>query len=270
MDHRNTLNNLTGKEWLRFLKSWYVFDALQKDLREERKISEECNQHPATFSPTMIAEWIKFFTKPGMVVLDPFVGIGSTLVACERTGRKGIGIELNSQFKHICEKRVPKKHIIIKGDVRNIDEMNIPEIDYCITSPPYGDMLHKIDVNQKVRLKKNLKTRYGDDTRDLGNIRDYNLFLDNICLVFDKIFDKLRDGAYLTIIIQNVIDRSVMLPLAWELAIKLSRKPYRYVLKKEKLWCQDHKPLHPFGYPYAWVSNTHHHYCLVFRKEGIS
>jgi hypothetical protein len=58
-----------------------------------------------------------------------------------------------------------------------------------------------------------------------------------------------------------------MVPFAWDLAIRLSKPPYRYVLKKEKIWCQDHKVLHPFGYPYAWVSNTHHHYCLVFRKE---
>jgi len=57
-----------------------------------------------------------------------------------------------------------------------------------------------------------------------------------------------------------------MIPFAWDLALRLTTQG-RYILKKEKIWCQDHKPLHPYGYPYAWVSNTFHHYCIVFRKE---
>lgn len=267
VDPRNKLNDLTSKEWVKFLRSWFIFDALKSDLEEERRTTEECKQHPATFSPTMVSDFILFFTKRGMKVFDPFVGIGSTLVACDRTGRLGYGVDINPKFIEIAMKRTAKNQTIILGDALELDKMNLPQMDFCITSPPYWCMLHKIDVNQKVRIKKGLATKYSDLSNDLGNISDYNLFLERICTVFDHVYDLLRSKAYLAIITQNIIDEGTMMPFAWELAVKLSNQPHKFKLKKEKIWCQSHKHLHPFGYPYAWVSNTHHHYCLIFRKE---
>ena len=116
IDPRNKLNDLDGKEWIKFLKSWFVFDALKSDLAEEKAITKDTKDHPATFSPTMIADFIKFFTKRNMKVLDPFVGIGTTLVACDRTGRKGIGVEINPKYLKIAQKRITKKQIIDWSD----------------------------------------------------------------------------------------------------------------------------------------------------------
>ena len=45
------------------------------------------------------SNFISFFTKSGQSVIDPFAGIGTTLVACQRTKRKGIGIELNKKYQ---------------------------------------------------------------------------------------------------------------------------------------------------------------------------
>jgi len=266
VDPRNKLNDLSSKEWTKFLRSWFIFDALHSDLAEERTVTVECQQHPATFSPTMMSEFILFFTKETMNVLDPFLGIGSTLVACDRTNRIGYGIDINAKFVDISIKRTTTRQTIILGDATEIDKMNLPPIDYCITSPPYWNMLHKIDVNQEKRLKKGLATRYSDLREDLGNISDYDTFVKSLLAIFGKVYDVLRPGAYLSIITQNIINGGVMTPFAWDLAIKMTTD-LKYVLKKEKIWCQDHKHLHPFGYPYAWVSNTHHHYCLNFRKE---
>jgi len=265
-DSRNKLNDLTAKEWTKFLRSWFVFDALRSDLKEERMVTKECQQHPATFSPTMISDFILFFTKTGMRVLDPFVGIGSTLVACDRTDRIGYGVDVNPKFVEIAVKRTTDQQKIVLGDASNLDKMGLPEIDYCITSPPYWNMLHKVDVNQERRLAKGLATKYSDLPEDLGNIVDYKSFLKKVLGIFSHVYDLLRKGAYVTIITQNIINGGVMIPFAWDLATRMTID-LKYVLKKEKIWCQAHKHLHPFGYPYAWVSNTHHHYCLVFRKE---
>lgn len=267
-DPRNTLNDLNGREWIKFLKSWFVFDALHSDLKEEKEICRNTEQHPATFSPTMISGFINFFTKKNMKVLDPFAGIGSTLVACERTGRIGYGIELNKQFADICRMRIDEKHHIYDIDASKIKELNLPEIDFCITSPPYWSMLNKIDVNQKKRIEQGLMTNYGEFKGDLGDITNYEEFMEKLISIFYDIYDILRNKAYLVIIVQNIINGGEMIPFAWDLAIRLSKEG-KYILKKEKIWCQDHKPLHPYGYPYAWVSNTFHHYCLVFRKEKI-
>ena len=263
IDPRNKLNDLDGKEWIKFLKSWFVFDALKSDLAEEKAITKDTKDHPATFSPTMIADFIKFFTKKNMKVLDPFVGIGTTLVACDRTGRKGIGVEINPKYLKIAQKRITKKQIIMKGDSTSLSKLKLPKIDFCISSPPYWKMLHKIDVNQKIRLKKGLDTKYSNQKNDLGNIQDYEEFMEKLLPVYEQVYNSLKPEKYMVIIVQNVIMGSVMIPFAWDLAIRLSKK---FLLKKEKIWCQDHKNLYPFGYPFSWVSNTHHHYCLIFQK----
>lgn len=260
---KNTLNDLDGKEWIKFLKSWFVFDALKSDLDEERKITKDTDDHPATFSPTMVGEFIKFFTKKGMTVLDPFAGIGSTLVACDRHDRIGYGIELNPKYVTIIKKRISNQQIILEANTSKISMLKLPEIDFCISSPPYWNMLHKIDTNQQMRIKKGLSTKYSENKNDLGNITDYEEFMEKLTDIYFQIYTIMKPGKYMVIIVQNVIMKNMMNPFAWDLAIRLSKK---FILKKEKIWCQDHKNLYPFGYPTSWVSNTHHHYCLVFQK----
>ena len=51
---KNKLNHLTGKKWTIFTCSWFIFNALQSDLAEEKRICGDSVNHPATYSPTMI------------------------------------------------------------------------------------------------------------------------------------------------------------------------------------------------------------------------
>ena len=62
-DLSNKLNELTGKEWTKFTCSWFIFNALASDLKEEKAVTKDTELHPATFSPTMISEFVNFFTK---------------------------------------------------------------------------------------------------------------------------------------------------------------------------------------------------------------
>ena len=258
---KNKLNNLTGKEWVKFTKSWMIHNPPR---RGNKKVL-----HPACFPETLVQEFIEFFTKKDQIVLDVFVGTGSTLVACDRSKRKGIGIELIKKYYNIAKKRTKQK--IILGDARDLDKMNLPEIHFCISSPPYWNMLRKSRGNNhttsKKRIKNGLDVYYSDDKRDLGNIDDYEEYLNNLYDIFKKVHGVLKDGAYLVIIIQNVRTPSgEMKPLAWDLAKKLSKF---FVLKQEKIWCQDNKFLGCWGYPSEYVSNVHHHYCLIFKKVSM-
>jgi len=260
---KNKLNNLTGKEWILFSKSWFLFNALHSDLKEERAVAKETAAHPATFSPTMISEFIRFFTKEGQVVLDPFAGIGSTLVACDRTGRKGIGIELSKKYAKIAKMRT--KQEVIVGDARDISKMKLPAIDYSITSPPYWNILHRSTGNFKERREKNnYDTKYSEEQTDLGNIDNYDTFIEEIFNIYKQIYAILKNKGYITVIIKNVKKQGKLYPLAWDLAKKLGEL---YVLKDEKIWIQDKVRLAPYGYPYGWVSNIIHHYCLVLQKD---
>jgi hypothetical protein len=134
-----------------------------------------------------------------------------------------------------------------------------------LTSPPYWDMLHaKGAVTQKKRrTSTELDVFYSDDPDDLGNLHDYDEFLDRLVTIYQGLKPLLREKAYLTIIVKNIKKGGRIYPLAWDLGRELGKI---YTLKDEKLWLQDNQRLAPYGLGSAWVSNTFHHYCLQFRN----
>jgi hypothetical protein len=159
---------------------------------------------------------------------------------------------------------------IIQGDAQNIAEIiktyNIPLIDYIITSPPYWDMLHQKGASTQKQRRSNseLDVIYSDNPNDIGNIHDYEQFLEQLTAIYTNLKTFLKPKAYLTIIVKNVKKGGKLYPLAWDLAKKLESA---FTLKDEKIWCQDNQRLFPYGYGNAWVSNTFHHYCLQFRND---
>ncbi len=267
---RNRLNDLEPKEWLKFQKSWFTHKPPPR--------RKDVLQHPAKFPETLAQEFIEFFTKRGETVLDPMVGTGSTLVACLRSGRNSIGIELNPTYAKIARKSVAIEQEllgkgaldlradVITGDAASIPDFDLPSIDYVLTSPPYWNMLHArgAETQQKRRTSSNLDVVYSEDPADVGNIEDYDHFLDALVSIYAKLKPFLRPRAYLTIIVKNVKKGGRIFPLAWDLARRLGTL---YTLKDEKIWCQDDIRLAPYGLGNAWVSNTFHHYCLQFRHE---
>lgn len=272
-DSRNELNDLTGKEWVQFTRSWTIHNPPSRTSKEIL--------HPAKFPETLIAEFISFFTKKGETVLDPMLGTGSTLVACKMTDRRGVGVELSKKWADLARDRSTHldtdeknpKQIVIDGDARHLKELllahKISSVDFCITSPPYWNMLKKSRGHVKSESKKReeigLDTYYSESQSDFGNIDDYDAYLTAMYDLFARVYDVLMDQRYLIVIAQNILTpEGEMVPLAWDLARKLSSL---YVLKQEKLWMQDNKMLGSWGYPFEYVSNVHHHYCLVFKKD---
>ena len=65
--------------------------------------------HPAPFPLELPKRCIKLFSFVGDTVLDPFLGSGSTLIACVLTGRKGIGIEIDKRYCEIAKNRLIKE-----------------------------------------------------------------------------------------------------------------------------------------------------------------
>ncbi len=249
----NKLNELDAKEWLKFTKSWFVHNPKPRSKKEKL--------HPAKFPEDLVANFISFFTKRKEVVLDPFAGTGSTLVACDMTERKGVGVELIKKYFDIAKTRTKQK--LILGNALEIDKLVSEKVDFVITSPPYGPMLNKKGLAQDKRKMNKLDTKYSDDVRDLGNIEDYDKFIENMAMVFKKIKNILKKDRYLVIIIQNYRDGKAYRTLAWDVAKALQND---FTLAGERLWLQDNKTLYPYGMSYSYVPNVHHHYCLVFRN----
>ncbi len=68
--------------------------------------SKRANNHP-TVKPIKLMEYlIKLVSKEGATILDPFVGSGTTLIACAKLNRKGIGIEKEEEYIKIAKARL--------------------------------------------------------------------------------------------------------------------------------------------------------------------
>jgi len=267
---RNRMNDLPPKDWIKFQKSWFCHNPPPR--------RKDVLRHPAKFPETLAQEFIEFFTKRGQMVFDPMVGTGSTLLACLRSGRGGIGLELNPAYAEIARELIAEErerlgptvsdlHIeVITGDAADLQSFNLPLIDYVLTSPPYWDMLHArgAETQRRRRDSSELDVTYSDDPADLGNIADYDEFLDRLVQIYAGLKSYLRPRSYLTVILKNVKKKGTIYPLAWDVARNLADV---YTLKDERIWVQDNVPLAPYGMGNAWVSNIHHHYCLQFRFE---
>jgi len=74
-------------------------------------MATECynRYHAATFPVELPAWFIKLFTEPGDIVLDPFMGSGTTAIACIRNDRRYIGIELVEAYVRLAEERIARE-----------------------------------------------------------------------------------------------------------------------------------------------------------------
>jgi len=284
------LNDLSGKEWIKFTRTWFVCDSPRYHANKPTEL------HPARYPEELVADFLRFFTKRGEFALDPFLGSGATLVACMEEGRNGAGIELSAHYVAMARKRLKNRadgrprNFVIRGDSRRIGspqfwarkretlrqaglkfEGGLPQFHFAMTSPPYWQMLRTsrggVFSKHKQRAASGLDTYYSDDPADLGNVATYEDFIEGTGAVFDSVFRCIRPGRYLVVVAQNQRAPSgEVKPMAWDLARRIEKGGF--VFQGEKIWCQNTKPLGIWGYPKIFVPNYHHHYCLIFRRPA--
>ncbi|MGP6191603.1 MAG: DNA methyltransferase [Vulcanimicrobiaceae bacterium] len=274
VDSRNRLNDLTAKEWIAETVSVWT----QRGLGAGHPDAQIERQHPAPFSFTDVARLIRFFTKRGQLVLDPFVGIGSTLKACALEGRRGLGIELNPTFARLARERLNTEvrdlfatvadQTVLEGDVRDcLATVADESVDFIVTSPPYWSILKKEDhkVRQE-RLANGLSKDYGTDQRDLGNIASYVDFLATLSGVFGECSRKLRSAQYMALVVSDFRDKSRYIMFHADLARSL--ETYGMEMRGLTVLYQRHKRIFPYGYPYSYVPNIHNQYVLILQKTA--
>lgn len=268
----NSLNDLSAKEWIAETVSVWI----QKGLGRNHKNAQIEREHPAPFSYQDVARLVRFFTKKGQTVLDPFAGVGSTLKAAALEGRKGIGIELNARYVKLAKKRIKTEiddapgvcwdQQIYHGDATTVlPKLEEKSVNLVLTSPPYWNILHKSDhkVNQE-RVKNGLDVKYSSDLKDLGNIPVYPEFLEKLADILALCHPLLTDKGHMCIVVGDFRNKSRYYMFHADLASEMENRGFE--LKGLKILYQNRKRVFPYGYPYAYVPNLHHQYIIILRK----
>ncbi len=265
---KKRLNQLDGKTWARYSIS--IWDIAKTP--EEAKI-----RHPAMFPVELPKRLIEIYTMPGEVVLDPFMGSGSTLVAAKMLRRKGIGFDVVPEYVELAKKRlsdvgaiskflgdsVPEPEVYCE-DARNLLKYVKPEsIDLCVTSPPYWI------VHRRKRTADYKEPRpYSDLKDDLGNIEDYGEFLRELSKVFRNVYITLKPGKRCVVVVMDIRVGSEFIP--YHMDVTRMMEQIGYVLEDIIIWDRrrEYNNLRPLGYPYIFVVNKVHEYILIFKKPN--
>lgn len=260
----NKTNNLSGKEWLQ--NSFSIWRDLGKT-DEEKKL-----KHPAIFTLKLADRLIDTFCRPdGKIVLDCFAGSGTTLISGLRKGKDVVGFDLNQEYKNVFINRAVKSYGYKQNDIEGkyllVDSRRLSEkikfdsVDLCITSPPYWDILNQ---KRTADLKDNVN--YSNSTLDLGNIADYNLFLDSLKVVFEEVHKVLKPKSYFIVNVMDLRKKDKFFP--FHLDVSILARQIGFSLEDIIIWDrqQEYNNMRPLGYPFKFIVNKVHEYLLVFRK----
>jgi DNA modification methylase len=291
----NELNELSGEEWLYFTKSvWST--AYPSELGHALR-----KAHGANKPPRLMARLIEFFTRTGELVLDPFAGVGGTLLgaAIARGPRRAIGIELEPRWVAVHEAVVsaalaerdgPGPFLVDlgaqdPGGPRGFDPSGIEmrqgdalallpgfadaSIDFVATDPPYNIQLPQTMSGGRLAERfANRRTDYAmvsGDAADLANSPDYPTYLDRMAAAFAELHRVLRPGGYLALIVRDAYQDGRYLFTASDLAARAATTGL--VPKGDLVWYQAGTRLRPYGYPRAFVPNIAHQHIVVLRRE---
>jgi DNA modification methylase len=183
---------MAAKQWMKAQVGVWQFFYEARDIRDK-------TLHPATFPISLAKKVIELFSHQGELILDPFVGSGTTLVAANDLNRSAVGFDLQSHYVRLCEQRLQKqpnlfnacRQVAVQDDARNIPNYLEPDsVSLVFTSPPYANLLNRKRKNKSRRDRKNDQLgkveQYSQDVRDLGTMQ-----LDAYATAMGDIFESL-------------------------------------------------------------------------------
>jgi len=268
-DPRNRLNDLTGREWTYALRS--VISTRYPTSGPESYAHDLRRAHPSPKPPQLLAELVRFFTKRGGHVLDPFAGVGGTLLACALEGRSAVGVDLSAdyarRYQEVCAALGLPAQPYVVGDARALAEyaeVRAQPFDLILTDPPYAQMLAREKTGERKKRGQSAPTPFTDSPADLGNL-PYDMFLAELRAVLAGSLAFLRPRGHLVLFtkdLQPTPEHHNMLHADIVTALRalpgLEYRGYR-------IWHDQSANLYPFGYPFAFVANQMHQFILIFR-----
>lgn len=254
----NHLNCMTPKEWLKSQLGVWQFTFEKRDIRDK-------DIHPATFPISLARRITDLFTHEGELILDPFVGSGTTLVAAQDTNRNAIGFDLQERYIQLCKERISNENLFmssqqvaVQDDARNIPKyLEENTISLIFTSPPYANLLNRQRKNKSRRLRQNKQLgrieQYSQDPRDLG-ILDLEEYTATMGDIFEKLLILLKPKAHCVINVPDMWWQNKRITIHVSLINELRKRGYE--LRNTIIWDRTNivNQIGIFGWPSNYIT----------------
>lgn len=265
------INCMTAKEWLKSQLGVWQFYYEKRDIRKKEI-------HPATFPISLSKKVIELFTHEGELVLDPFVGSGTTLVAAQDLNRNALGFDLQESYINLCEKRLisqdlfnKSKQIAIQDDALHISSyLDENMVSLIWTSPPYANLLNRKRKNKSRRDRKNEQymkvEQYSQDDRDLGvmSLEKYTKAMGDI---YEKLLPLLKPKGHCVINVPDMWWENQRITIHVSLIEELRSRGFE--LRNTIIWDRTNivNRIGIFGWPSNYITmGTTFEYLLDFWK----
>lgn len=213
-------------------------------------------KYRGNWSPFIPRNIILRYSAVGDLILDPFVGSGTTLVEARLLGRNGIGVDINPEAITIARRHIkfecpnPGKVVTRLGDARTLKGICDESIDLIAAHPPYADII-----------------RYSEDIEgDLSHCKVKD-FLPEIKKVADSCFRVLKPGKFCAVLMGDTRRHGNVVPLGFQAMQQFLSAGFvlKEIIIKEQHHCK------ATGY---WKTNSikynflllAHEYLFVFKK----
>jgi len=267
------INCLSAKDWLKSQLGVWQFTYEARDIRDK-------NIHPAAFPISLAKKVISLFSHEGELVLDPFVGSGTTLVAAQDLNRNAVGFDLQQQYIRLCDQRIRRINLLdtaqqlaICDDARNIPSyLTTSTVTMIWTSPPYANLLNRQRRNKSRRDRKNEQLgrieQYSQDPRDLGTmpLEEYTLAMGDI---FEKLLPLLRPKGHCVINVPDMWWENQRITIHVSLIQELRKRGYE--LRNTIIWDRTNivNRIGIFGWPGNYITmGTTFEYILDFWRPS--
>ncbi|MGE0102492.1 MAG: DNA methyltransferase [Blastocatellales bacterium] len=214
------------------LENWRDYDDIVTDslwrIPERDRSGAHLADYHGNFVPQIPDQAMRRYTKAGDVVIDPFLGSGTTLIQCRRMGRHGIGLELNPEMERLARARIrseanPHKVKTLSSPADSSDTSKTPGIigkklkqlgreqaQLAILHPPYHSII-----------------RFSESPSDLSNCPSVDEFLDGFGRVVDNVTPFLEDRRYLVLVIGDMYEKGEWIPLGFYCMQEVLKRGYR-------------------------------------------
>ena len=213
------------------LSNWQQYEDILTDSLWILDSRDSSGAHQAdyhgNFVPQIPNQLLRRFTKPAEVVLDPFIGSGTTAIEANRLGRQYIGVELSASVANQARQRIMNdintgsNDLMWKGlydlgeredlgilcgdsgaphvasEIRQrLDILDLQQVHFLIMHPPYHNII-----------------QFSENTADLSNCQSVHEFVHRFMNVYNNLSDFLEPGRHLAIVIGDIYQNGEWIPL---------------------------------------------------------